>query len=181
MDGSKPLDVVVIGGSVGGLSVAHALLQVGCSVTVFERAEKVVAAGAGLGLDKETCKVLESFGLGRELCQHSCDLHTEINRAVGSATEASRVMWRDDTLNHRSMHWSDLHRILYEGLPPGVVHMGHTVTGFQQLPEGKRVRMEVSRSAGSAVAAAPSNRRSERPVLQNDGTALFRRTFKRYT
>jgi heterodisulfide reductase subunit A-like polyferredoxin len=40
------LEVVIIGGSVGGLSVAHALLRAGCSVNVYERAEKVASAGA---------------------------------------------------------------------------------------------------------------------------------------
>lgn len=42
----SPLEVVVIGGSVGGLAAAHALLRAGCSVTVFERSQRVAAAGA---------------------------------------------------------------------------------------------------------------------------------------
>lgn len=47
MCASKKVDVTIIGGSVGGLACAHALLKSGRgSVTVFERASAISAAGA---------------------------------------------------------------------------------------------------------------------------------------
>jgi 2-polyprenyl-6-methoxyphenol hydroxylase-like FAD-dependent oxidoreductase len=55
------------------------------------------------------------------------------------------------------MHWSDLHRILYESLPPGVVHMGHHVTAFEQLPGGSRVRVTVQRRAGAKTNQEAAN------------------------
>ena len=40
-------DVIIVGGSCGGLACAHALLGTGkCRVTVLERASSVTAAGA---------------------------------------------------------------------------------------------------------------------------------------
>lgn len=43
----KPvLDVVVVGGSIGGVSCALALLKQGCKVTVLEKASSITAAGA---------------------------------------------------------------------------------------------------------------------------------------
>lgn len=63
--GLPPLDVVVIGGSVGGLAVAHALLRAGCSVIVCERAERVAAAGAvSLGLQTLQLGSQENFFVG---------------------------------------------------------------------------------------------------------------------
>ena len=38
-----PTRVVIIGGSVGGVSTAVALRQAGCEVTVLERAASIVA------------------------------------------------------------------------------------------------------------------------------------------
>ena len=40
------LDVVVVGGSIGGVSCALALLKQGCKVIVLEKASSITAAGA---------------------------------------------------------------------------------------------------------------------------------------
>lgn len=40
------LQVVVVGGSIGGISCALALLKLGCNVTVLEKASSITAAGA---------------------------------------------------------------------------------------------------------------------------------------
>lgn len=37
-----------------------------------------------------------------------------------------------------SLHWSDLHRMLVDALPPGTVHFGHSVTDIEQ-PEGDNI------------------------------------------
>ncbi len=50
MSNERPLDVIIIGGSCGGLACAHALLKRGrCKVTVLERASSISAAGAVSG------------------------------------------------------------------------------------------------------------------------------------
>lgn len=36
-----------------------------------------------------------------------------------------------------SLHWSDLHQMLLNGLPDGIVRFSHTVTSLEQ-PEGSR-------------------------------------------
>ena len=43
----------------------------------------------------------------------------------------------------RSLHWSDLHRMLIDALPPGTVRFGHTVTGIEQ-PGGDSVNVTAS-------------------------------------
>ena len=40
------INAIVIGGSIGGLSCAHALLHAGCRVQVFERSSRISPAGA---------------------------------------------------------------------------------------------------------------------------------------
>lgn len=47
VDMSAKLNALVMGGSIGGLSTAHALLRAGCGVTVLERAPEV--SGNSLG------------------------------------------------------------------------------------------------------------------------------------
>jgi hypothetical protein len=55
----------------------------------------------GLGLDQQTCDVLKSFGLERQLDEFSQDLHVEVNRAVGQVGDEPKVLLRDDQYNHR--------------------------------------------------------------------------------
>lgn len=73
------LRVIVIGGSIAGLSCAHALLKSGVcsSLTVLEKARSLTAAGAGLGLDEPTCQALEDWGLRDDLFRMSKPLRSE--------------------------------------------------------------------------------------------------------
>ena len=52
---TNALHALVIGGSIGGLSAAHALLRAGCRVTVLERAPQV--SGNSLGAVRSSCTV----------------------------------------------------------------------------------------------------------------------------
>lgn len=70
--------VVVVGGSIAGLSCAHALRKAGwLEVVVFERARSVTAAGAGLGLDTQACEALQQWGVGDALRNRSLPLEME--------------------------------------------------------------------------------------------------------
>ncbi|KAK9828478.1 hypothetical protein WJX72_000211 [[Myrmecia] bisecta] len=131
--------VVVVGGSIGGLACAHALLKAGFEVTVLERASHIASAGAGLGLDRHACDILRSFGLAQQLEENSLPMDIEIHEAVVNGRR--QEVFRDDHYNHRSTHWSDIHNMLMEPLPEGLLLLGHTVTGFEQLGGSKRVRV----------------------------------------
>ena len=47
---TTPTKVVIIGGSVGGVSTAVALRKAGCDVTVLERAASIVATTGAVSL-----------------------------------------------------------------------------------------------------------------------------------
>ena len=59
------------------------------------------------------------------------------------------VVVKDDTYNHRAAHWSDLHHLIHDALPSGIVRFGHEVLSFEEL-EGPRVRVRVSEGDGTA-------------------------------
>ncbi|CAK0787599.1 hypothetical protein CVIRNUC_010821 [Coccomyxa viridis] len=138
-------DVIIVGGSCGGLACAHALLGSGkCRVTVLERAPSITAAGAGLGLGQEALSILRGFGLAEEVESISLPLPTEVNTAVCPSGK-TRVLQRDDSYNHRSLHWSDLHQMLLSGLPLGTVRFSHIVTSRKQLPGSQKVTVTAER------------------------------------
>ncbi|MEV0676668.1 FAD-dependent monooxygenase [Actinosynnema sp. NPDC050436] len=54
----------VIGGGIGGLTVATGLRRAGWEVTVFERAPALPSAGTGLGIWRDALDALDEVGLG---------------------------------------------------------------------------------------------------------------------
>lgn len=55
---------VVVGGRIGGLAVAGALVRAGWSTTVLERAAEYAAVGAGISLSPNAVRALDGLGLG---------------------------------------------------------------------------------------------------------------------
>ncbi|KAF4547389.1 FAD-binding domain-containing protein 23 [Elsinoe fawcettii] len=62
-----PLNVVVIGAGLGGLSAAVALRKVGHHVTVYEAAKELVTAGAGIQIPPPSTRILKRWGLDKAL------------------------------------------------------------------------------------------------------------------
>ena len=61
--GSADLDVLIIGAGIGGLTLAHALIQRGKNVRVLESAPALETVGAGIQISPNAVKVLRALGL----------------------------------------------------------------------------------------------------------------------
>ena len=59
----NPLDVIVVGGGIGGLSVADALASAGHQVRVLEQSPAFGEVGAGLQLGPNATRILREWGL----------------------------------------------------------------------------------------------------------------------
>src|SRR5215475_10019937 len=55
--------IAIIGGGIGGLAAARALLQRGIEVTVYEQASRISEFGAGVVMTPNAMKALRSLGL----------------------------------------------------------------------------------------------------------------------
>ena len=60
----KRLEVVVVGGGIGGLFAANALIAHGLNVTVYEQAPALGEIGAGVFLTPNSVRHLQRVGLG---------------------------------------------------------------------------------------------------------------------
>src|SRR6187455_299457 len=63
----KPLHVAIVGGGIGGLTAANALLQRGISVRVYEQAAALTEVGAGVALQPNGIRMLRRLGFGEDL------------------------------------------------------------------------------------------------------------------
>ncbi|KAL3146900.1 hypothetical protein ABBQ38_014872 [Trebouxia sp. C0009 RCD-2024] len=139
---ANKISALVIGGSIGGLSAAHALLRAGCRVTVLERAPAVSgnSLGAGLGLEESVCELLRSWTSKADFDRNSLPLHTEVNRVIEN--RKANILTHDSSYQHRSTHWSNIHHTLLHALPDqSIIHFHHTVTDFHQAEGSNQVRV----------------------------------------
>ena len=59
----NPLRLAVVGGGIGGLATALALLRRGIDVDVYEQSEELKEVGAGIHISANGTRVLDALGL----------------------------------------------------------------------------------------------------------------------
>ncbi|MGI8989976.1 MAG: NAD(P)-binding protein, partial [Bryobacteraceae bacterium] len=67
------MKAIIIGGGIGGLTVAIALSKVGIDAQVYERAPILREVGAGIGLSDNALRVLDGLGLGSAVRSQSVE------------------------------------------------------------------------------------------------------------
>src|SRR5579859_6958707 len=127
--------VVVMGGSIGGLTAALVLRDAGCDVRVFGRsAAALQARGAGIAALEATLRYLTERG-GRPASQ------------VCSSTGWIRFLRADGGTEHEQRHrylfssWNTLYRSLLELFDPDRYLLGREVTGFSQDADSVRITL----------------------------------------
>ena len=127
------MKTIVVGGGIGGLTVAVALARRGHEVSVFERAPVFTGAGTALSLWPNALRALDALGLGDAVRDRAC------LGAGGGIQSASGRRFRGTDLGPVQGRYgpvavvrrSDLIEILHDALPAGIVHKGVEVTGVR--------------------------------------------------
>ena len=134
------LRVGVVGGSIGGLTAAVLLHELGCDVQVFERSSAALQGrGAGIVVLPMTERYFTELG-------------TSLGASRGTARQValSLTYWsyidRDGTIidaaptHNRFTSWNTLYRALLERLPPERYHLGRGAAGVEQSGKSAAVR-----------------------------------------
>ncbi|XP_073051828.1 uncharacterized protein [Primulina eburnea] len=133
-ESKRKAKAVVVGGSIAGISCAHALIAAGWDVVVLEKTRSPptsCATGAGLGLDPLSQKLIDSWIKQPHMLQlNTLPLTIDQNQAIDGGQKTSWVLARDENFNYRAAYWADLHSLLYKALPLGVVWWGHMFLSF---------------------------------------------------
>jgi salicylate hydroxylase len=174
--------IVVIGGGIGGLTAALALLREGLEVEVYEQSGELKEVGAGVQIGANGTRVLHALGLRQAL---------ERSQVVPAGKEArlwnTGQSWRTLDLGaisverygspHITMHRGDLHAVLVDAIRairPDVVQLGQRCAALAPSSEGVEVRFESGRTAHAAlVIGADGIHSSVRPALFGKDSPQF--------
>jgi salicylate hydroxylase len=153
---AKP-KVIIVGGGIGGLFTANALIAKGFPVTVYEQAPALGEIGAGVYITPNSMRHLQRVGLGEKIETWGARVGSASRYYRYDGTPIAPVQVTDSSGWNATfgMHRADLIDILASGLPKEVVRTGHRCTGFEQDGNGARVAFDNGAVAeGDIVVAA---------------------------
>jgi salicylate hydroxylase len=141
----RTLRVAVIGGGIGGLTAARALLRRGFEVAVYEAAPELKEIGAGVALGPNAMKALRSLDLEDAVRAVAWESEFQLLRNWRSGRIISRTP-RRGFLSARfgatgcSAHRADLLDVLSAALPSQIVKLGARCVGVETSENGASAR-----------------------------------------
>jgi salicylate hydroxylase len=155
--------VAVVGGGIGGLFAANALIKHGLEVAVYEQAPALGEVGAGVFLTPNSVRQLQRVGLGAEVERRGARVGTASRYFRHDGTPIAPVQVTDSAGWNATfgMHRADLIELLAAPLPAGVVHTGHRCTGLTQTAGLARVSFANGAGAEAEVVIAADGIHSE--------------------
>src|ERR1700675_3622315 len=135
------LDVVIVGGGIGGLFAANALTAQGMRVAVYEQAPAIAEVGAGVFLTPNSVRHLQRIGLEPAIEKWGARVGPDSRYFRHDGTPIAPVQVTDSAGWNATfgLHRADLAELLASPLPAGVAHTGHRATGFEQHGDMARV------------------------------------------
>jgi len=156
------LHVAIVGGGIGGLFAANALIAQGMRVSVYEQAATLGEIGAGVFLTPNSVRHLQRVGLESAVEKFGARVGKDSHYFRHDGAPIAPVQVTDSSGWNATfgMHRADLVALLADALPVGTVHTGHRCTGFAQ-EDIARVTFANGASAQADVVIAADGIHSE--------------------
>ncbi|MPZ56019.1 MAG: FAD-dependent oxidoreductase [Rhizobiales bacterium] len=141
---AKSGSIAIIGGGIGGLAAAVALLRRGIDVTVYEQAPELHEIGAGIQISANGTRVLHALGLAADLAEvEFIPTGKEIRLWNTGQTWKLFDLGAESVARYGfpyiTIHRGDLHQVLIAGVrqaKPDAIVTGHKCTGLTQDSDG---------------------------------------------
>jgi 2-polyprenyl-6-methoxyphenol hydroxylase-like FAD-dependent oxidoreductase len=151
---NKNEHVLIIGGGIGGLTLAIALLRAGIRCEVFERAPELKEVGAGVGVWVNAMKVLDRLGVGERIRAigqplQMAEMCSDKGRFL-SRTNIAEILGEPDAGCY-IVHRAELHAALAQQLPEGVIKTNHECVRVEETQNGVTVHFAAQPSAKGAL------------------------------
>ena len=175
---SRP-SVAIVGGGIGGLFAANALIAHGLRVSVHEQAPALGEVGAGVYLTPNAVRHLERVGLGAAVERRGARVGPGSAYFRHDGTPIAPVQVTDAAGWNAcfGMHRADFVDLLAANLPAGIVHTGHRAVAFEQNADRARVTFASGAMAEADVVVGADGIHSElRPHVFPPSKPVFHGT-----
>lgn len=141
---TSPVDIAIIGAGPGGLSTAHALINRGFSVRIFEQAPVLRPIGAALGLAEPGYAALQE--ITPSLCEQVRARATNPQRQL-LMRPSGEVLFADESplagTSFTWLGWHNLQSCLCEALPDSVqLQLNHSLSEFVSDHSDAMIRLK---------------------------------------
>jgi 2-polyprenyl-6-methoxyphenol hydroxylase-like FAD-dependent oxidoreductase len=130
----------VLGGGIGGLTLAIALQKKNINVKVYESAPRWKPLGAGIGLAGNAVKAFRDIGIEEEVLREGKVIRKGVIRnrkgKLLTSIDSEDVSRRFGVVNNFAIHRADLHNVLISQLRPNTVELNKTCIDFTQGEDG---------------------------------------------
>jgi 5-methylphenazine-1-carboxylate 1-monooxygenase len=150
------MKMIVIGGGIGGLSLALSLHQIGFDPHVFESASAFQFLGLGINVQPHAVRELTELGLGKQLARNSIP-----TAELAYFNKHGQLIWSESRGTAAGYHWpqhsvsrGELQRVLLEAaqarLGPNRIRTGHHLAAFEARGDGVLARF-TDRASGRDI------------------------------
>ena len=152
--------ILIIGGGIGGLTLALALQARGLPCRVFEAVPEFRPVGVGINMLPHAIRVLSALGLGDVLAAHGVEARefAYFNRHGQSIFTEPCGLFAGYEYQHFSIHRADLHKVLSAAVTARLgeesVLLGHRCTGVEQDGAGVTARFGNGAAVRGGIAIA---------------------------
>jgi salicylate hydroxylase len=172
-------NILIVGGGIGGLFAANALIAHGLEVAVYEQAPALGEVGAGVYVTPNAVRQLERVGLGAAVEKWGARVGSKSQYFRHDGTPIAPVQVSDASGWNAcfGMHRADYVDFLAAALPAGVVHCGHRAVGYEEAGDVGRVRFANGATAEASVVVGADGIHSElRPYVFPPSKPVFHGT-----
>lgn len=140
---NRNVEVAIVGGGLGGLTLAITLLRRSIPVAVFEQTPELREIGAGVAIAANGTRLLRELGVDLA-ARGSIPPRLEFRRWDDGGLIFSHEIgaWYADRMGAPmvNMHRGTLQRMLADAVPSENVHLDHRLTGITERPDGVLLR-----------------------------------------
>jgi len=140
------IDVIIIGAGIGGLTLAHALLQRGKTVRILEGASALENVGAGIQIPPNAMKVLRALNLDKAVSKRAFEPQAIEARMGQSGRHIFQIPLAETAEKRWGTPYLHIHRAEYisalaESLPKDILQLNARAVRFDQTETDISVKL----------------------------------------